>query len=225
MEFLEKIMPNVVAISDQFVEATWETLFMTVITCLFAFAIGLVIGVFLVLYMPGGLKENKAVYNVLDKVVNIGRSIPFVILIALLGGFTRLIMGTAIGTAGALVPLIVGTIPFYARQVQNALLEIDPGVIEAALAMGSTTIEIVTRVYLKEAIPGLIRVSALTVINVIGLTAMAGVVGGGGLGDLAINRGYQRYQNDVILVATLLILIMVFISQAVADRLVKHFEH
>ncbi|KAA9293649.1 methionine ABC transporter permease [Aerococcus urinae] len=225
MEFLEKIMPNVVAISDQFVEATWETLFMTVITCLFAFAIGLVIGVFLVLYMPGGLKENKAVYNVLDKVVNIGRSIPFVILIALLGGFTRLIMGTAIGTAGALVPLIVGTIPFYARQVQNALLEIDPGVIEAALAMGSTTTEIVTRVYLKEAIPGLIRVSALTVINVIGLTAMAGVVGGGGLGDLAINRGYQRYQNDVILVATLLILIMVFISQAVADRLVKHFEH
>ena len=225
MEFLEKIMPNVVAISDQFVEATWETLFMTVITCLFAFAIGLVIGVFLVLYMPGGLKENKAVYNVLDKVVNIGRSIPFVILIALLGGFTRLIMGTAIGTAGALVPLIVGTIPFYARQVQNALLEIDPGVIEAALAMGSTTTEIVSRVYLKEAIPGLIRVSALTVINVIGLTAMAGVVGGGGLGDLAINRGYQRYQNDVILVATLLILIMVFISQAVADRLVKHFEH
>ncbi|KAA9235069.1 MULTISPECIES: methionine ABC transporter permease [Aerococcus] len=225
MEFLEKIIPNVVAISDQFVEATWETLFMTVITCLFAFAIGLVIGVFLVLYMPGGLKENKAVYNVLDKVVNIGRSIPFVILIALLGGFTRLIMGTAIGTAGALVPLIVGTIPFYARQVQNALLEIDPGVIEAALAMGSTTTEIVTRVYLKEAIPGLIRVSALTVINVIGLTAMAGVVGGGGLGDLAINRGYQRYQNDVILVATLLILIMVFISQAVADRLVKHFEH
>ncbi|MCY3036633.1 MULTISPECIES: methionine ABC transporter permease [Aerococcus] len=225
MEFLEKIMPNVVAISDQFVEATWETLFMTVITCLFAFAIGLVIGVFLVLYMPGGLKENKAVYNVLDKVVNIGRSIPFVILIALLGGFTRLIMGTAIGTAGALVPLIVGTIPFYARQVQNALLEIDPGVIEAALAMGSTTTEIVTRVYLKEAIPGLIRVSALTIINVIGLTAMAGVVGGGGLGDLAINRGYQRYQNDVILVATLLILIMVFISQAVADRLVKHFEH
>ncbi|KAA9299908.1 MULTISPECIES: methionine ABC transporter permease [Aerococcus] len=225
MEFLEKIMPNVVAISDQFVEATWETLFMTVITCFFAFAIGLVIGVFLVLYMPGGLKENKAVYNVLDKVVNIGRSIPFVILIALLGGFTRLIMGTAIGTAGALVPLIVGTIPFYARQVQNALLEIDPGVIEAALAMGSTTTEIVTRVYLKEAIPGLIRVSALTIINVIGLTAMAGVVGGGGLGDLAINRGYQRYQNDVILVATLLILIMVFISQAVADRLVKHFEH
>lgn len=134
-------------------------------------------------------------------------------------------MGTAIGTAGALVPLIVGTIPFYARQVQNALLEIDPGVIEAALAMGSTTTEIVSRVYLKEAIPGLIRVSALTVINVIGLTAMAGVVGGGGLGDLAINRGYQRYQNDVILVATLLILIMVFISQAVADRLVKHFEH
>ncbi len=225
MEFLEKIMPNEVAISDQILEATWETLFMTIITCLFAFAIGLVVGVFLVLYMPGGLKENKAVYNVLDKVVNIGRSIPFVILIALLGGFTRLIMGTAIGTAGALVPLIVGTIPFYARQVQNALLEIDPGVIEAALAMGSTTTEIVSRVYLKEAIPGLIRVSALTVINVIGLTAMAGVVGGGGLGDLAINRGYQRYQNDVILVATLLILIMVFISQAVADRLVKHFEH
>ncbi|PKY92198.1 methionine ABC transporter permease [Aerococcus christensenii] len=225
MAFLKTIMPNVLAIQDQMLKATLETLYMTIVTCVIGFAIGILIGVLLVLYMPGGLKENRAVYSILDKIVNIGRSIPFVILIALLGGFTRLIVGTSIGTTGSLVPLIVGTIPFYARQVQNALLEIDEGIIEAAQAMGCSIRDIVIRVYLKEAIPGLIRTSALTVINVISLTAMAGVVGGGGLGNLAITRGYQRYQNDITIVATLIILIIVFISQAIADRLVKHYEH
>lgn len=225
MAFLKTIMPNVLAIQDQMLKATLETLYMTIVTCVIGFAIGILIGVLLVLYMPGGLKENRAVYSIVDKIVNIGRSIPFVILIALLGGFTRLIVGTSIGTTGSLVPLIVGTIPFYARQVQNALLEIDEGIIEAAQAMGCSIRDIVIRVYLKEAIPGLIRTSALTVINVISLTAMAGVVGGGGLGNLAITRGYQRYQNDITIVATLIILIIVFISQAIADRLVKHYEH
>ena len=225
MTFFKTIMPNVLAIQDQMLKATLETLYMTIVTCVIGFAIGILIGVLLVLYMPGGLKENRAVYSILDKIVNIGRSIPFVILIALLGGFTRLIVGTSIGTTGSLVPLIVGTIPFYARQVQNALLEIDEGIIEAAQAMGCSIRDIVFRVYLKEAIPGLIRTSALTVINVISLTAMAGVVGGGGLGNLAITRGYQRYQNDITIVATLIILIIVFISQAIADRLVKHYEH
>ena len=225
MAFLKTIMPNALAIQDKMLKATLETLYMTIVTCVIGFAIGILIGVLLVLYMPGGLKENRAVYSILDKIVNIGRSIPFVILIALLGGFTRLIVGTSIGTTGSLVPLIVGTIPFYARQVQNALLEIDEGIIEAAQAMGCSIRDIVIRVYLKEAIPGLIRTSALTVINVISLTAMAGVVGGGGLGNLAITRGYQRYQNDITIVATLIILIIVFISQAIADRLVKHYEH
>lgn len=225
MAFFKTIMPNVLAIQDQMLKVTLETLYMTIVTCVIGFAIGILIGVLLVLYMPGGLKENRAVYSILDKIVNIGRSIPFVILIALLGGFTRLIVGTSIGTTGSLVPLIVGTIPFYARQVQNALLEIDEGIIEAAQAMGCSIRDIVIRVYLKEAIPGLIRTSALTVINVISLTAMAGVVGGGGLGNLAITRGYQRYQNDITIVATLIILIIVFISQAIADRLVKHYEH
>lgn len=225
MAFFKTIMPNVLAIQDQMLKATLETLYMTIVTCVIGFAIGILIGVLLVLYMPGGLKENRVVYSILDKIVNIGRSIPFVILIALLGGFTRLIVGTSIGTTGSLVPLIVGTIPFYARQVQNALLEIDEGIIEAAQAMGCSIRDIVIRVYLKEAIPGLIRTSALTVINVISLTAMAGVVGGGGLGNLAITRGYQRYQNDITIVATLIILIIVFISQAIADRLVKHYEH
>ena len=225
MAFFKTIMPNVLAIQDQMLKATLETLYMTIVTCVIGFAIGILIGVLLVLYMPGGLKENRAVYSILDKIVNIGRSIPFVILIALLGGFTCLIVRTPIGTTGSLVPLIVGTIPFYARQVQNALLEIDEGIIEAAQAMGCSIRDIVIRVYLKEAIPGLIRTSALTVINVISLTAMAGVVGGGGLGNLAITRGYQRYQNDITIVATLIILIIVFISQAIADRLVKHYEH
>ena len=123
------------------------------------------------------------------------------------------------------MPLVVATVPFYARQIQNALVEVNPGVIEAAQAMGLSTGDIVFRVYLKEALPGIIRVSALSIINVIGLTAMAGTIGGGGLGNLAITRGYNRFQTDVTIISTIIILIIVFISQAIADRLVKKVEH
>lgn len=225
MEFLETILPHAATIPDEFLEATLETLYMTVWTAVLGFALGLVLGILLVLTQPNGLKANSAIYTVLDKVVNIFRSIPFVIMIALLVNITRLIVNTSIGTTAAIVPLVVATVPFYARQVQNALVEVNPGVIEAAQAMGSSTWDIVTRVYLKEALPGIIRVSALSIINVIGLTAMAGTIGGGGLGNLAITRGYNRFQTDVTLVSTLIILIIVFISQAIADRWVKKVEH
>ena len=198
---------------------------MTLWTAGLGFVLGLGLGVWLVLTQPKGLKANAAVYGVLDKFVNIFRSIPFVIMIALLVNITRLIAGTSIGTTAAIVPLVVATVPFYARQIQNALVEVNPGVIEAAQAMGLSTGDIVFRVYLKEALPGIIRVSALSIINVIGLTAMAGTIGGGGLGNLAITRGYNRFQTDVTIISTIIILIIVFISQAIADRLVKKVEH
>lgn len=225
MNFIESILPNAASIPDEFLEATIETLYMTLWTAGLGFILGLGLGVWLVLTQPKGLKANAAVYGVLDKFVNIFRSIPFVIMIALLVNITRLIAGTSIGTTAAIVPLVVATVPFYARQIQNALVEVNPGVIEAAQAMGLSTGDIVFRVYLKEALPGIIRVSALSIINVIGLTAMAGTIGGGGLGNLAITRGYNRFQTDVTIISTIIILIIVFISQAIADRLVKKVEH
>ena len=184
---------------------------MTFWTALIAGILGIILGIVLVVTRPGGILESRGLFELLDKIINIVRSIPFIILLALLGTTTRLIVGTTIGETAALVPLIAGIIPFFARQIEIALLEVDPGVIEAAEAMGTSPLGIIVRVYLPEGLAGIIRVSALTIINVIGLTAMAGAVGAGGLGNLAITRGYNRFQNDVTIMATLIILILVFL--------------
>ena len=223
--FFERYFPNVVAISDEFVEATIQTLYMTFWTALIAGILGIILGIVLVVTRPGGILESRGLFELLDKIINIVRSIPFIILLALLGTTTRLIVGTTIGETAALVPLIAGIIPFFARQIEIALLEVDPGVIEAAEAMGTSPLGIIVRVYLPVGLAGIIRVSALTIINVIGLTAMAGAVGAGGLGNLAITRGYNRFQNDVTIMATLIILILVFFSQFVSNLLVKKVSH
>lgn len=223
--FLETYLPNVYLIPDEFIEATKQTLYMSFWTALIGAAIGLGFGIVLVVTRPQGLLENRLLYEVLDKVINVVRSIPFIILLSLLALTTRFLVGTTIGAKAALVPLIFGVVPFFARQVENALLEVDPGVIEAAESMGTSPIGIVFRVYLIEGLPGIIRVSALTIINVIGLTAMAGAVGAGGLGNLAISRGYNRFQTDVTIVATLLILILVFLSQWISNLLIKKISH
>lgn len=223
--FFERYFPNVVAISDEFVEATIQTLYMTFWTALIAGILGIILGIVLVVTRPGGILESRGLFELLDKIINIVRSIPFIILLALLGTTTRLIVGTTIGETAALVPLIAGIIPFFARQIEIALLEVDPGVIEAAEAMRTSPLGIIVRVYLPEGLAGIIRVSALTIINVIGLTAMAGAVGAGGLGNLAITRGYNRFQNDVTIMATLIILILVFFSQFVSNLLVKKVSH
>ncbi|MGX7132821.1 methionine ABC transporter permease [Enterococcus songbeiensis] len=222
---LEKYFPNVIGITDEFIEATKQTLFMSVWTALIAGVFGILLGVILVVTRPKGILQNRPVYEILDKAINIVRSIPFIILLSLLALTTRFIVGTTIGEKAALVPLIVGVVPFFARQIENALLEVDPGVIEAAQAMGTSPAGIIFRVYLIEGLPGIVRVSALTIINVIGLTTMAGAVGAGGLGNLAISRGYNRFQTDVTIVATLLILILVFISQFVSNRIIKKISH
>lgn len=223
--FLETYLPNVYLIPDEFIEATKQTLYMSFWTALIGGAIGLGFGIVLVVTRPQGLLENRLLYEVLDKVINVVRSIPFIILLSLLALTTRFLVGTTIGAKAALVPLIFGVVPFFARQVENALLEVDPGVIEAAESMGTSPIGIVFRVYLIEGLPRIIRVSALTIINVIGLTAMAGAVGAGGLGNLAISRGYNRFQTDVTIVATLLILILVFLSQWISNLLIKKISH
>lgn len=222
---LEQYLPNVMEIPDEFIEATQETIYMTIYTSIVGGILGLFFGVLLVVTRPGGLLEQRAFFSILDKIVNIVRSIPFIILLALLVTFTRFIVGTSIGATAALVPLIVAVIPFYARQIEVALLEVDPGVIEAAEAMGTSPLGIIFRVYLREGLPGIIRVSALTIINVISLTAMAGAVGAGGLGNLAVTRGYNRFQTDVTWIAVIIILLLVFISQAVSNWLIKKVSH
>ncbi|MGX7196828.1 methionine ABC transporter permease [Enterococcus olivae] len=224
-DLIEQYLPNVVGIPHEFVQATIETLYMSFWTSIVAGVLGIFFGVILVVTREGGILQNRIIFNILDKIVNIFRSIPFIILIAILVTFTRFIVGTSIGATAALVPLIVGVVPFFARQIEIALLEVDPGVIEAAEAMGTSPLGIIFRVYLLEGLPGIVRVSALTIINVIGLTAMAGAVGAGGLGSLAVTRGYNRFQTDVTWVAMIIILILVFISQAVSNWIVKKISH
>ena len=216
---------NSLAIKEQFLEATKTTLYMVAVTALIAGIIGLAIGVLLVVTQEDGILENRRVYSVVDKLVNVARSIPFVIIIALLASVTRIISGTTIGPQAAIVPLVAGTVPFYARQIENALIDVDKGVIEAARAMGNSPIEIIIRVYLREGLAGIIRVSQLTLISLIGLTAMAGAIGAGGLGDLAISQGYNRFQNDVTVVATLIILLIVFIIQWSGNFIIKKIKH
>lgn len=224
-QLLERYLPNASQIPDEFIEATKQTLYMSFWTALIGGLCGVLLGVLLIVICPKGLLANRYVYQFLDKTINIVRSIPFIILLALLAVTTRLIVGTTIGEKAALVPLIAGVIPFFARQIENALLEVDEGVIEAAQAMGSSPLGIIFRVYLLEGLPAMVRVSALTIINVIGLTAMAGAVGAGGLGNLAVSRGYNRFQPDVTIVATVLILVLVFFSQFISNLIIKKISH
>ncbi|MGB7459353.1 MAG: methionine ABC transporter permease [Carnobacterium jeotgali] len=223
--FFTTYFENVIPLKDEIIESTLQTLYMVIATALIAGVLGLILGVILVVTDRRGILESPRLYNVLDQIVNLFRSLPFIIMMALVVPLTRLIAHTSIGTTAAIVPLVIGTVPFFARQIQNALLEVDPGVIEAAQSMGSSPLEIIFRVYLKEGLTAIIRVSSVTIINLIGLTAMAGAIGGGGLGNLAIARGYNRFQNDVTFVATVIILIIVFISQLIGNTLVKKTSH
>lgn len=225
MQFIETNMPDVYKLLDDIVKASWETVYMLLLTIIFAGILGLIVGVIVTVTRPGGILENKVIYKILDAFINIFRSIPFIILLALLINVTRFIVGTTIGSTAASVPIIIATIPFFARQVEIALLEVDSGVIEAAQSMGCSPWDIIVRVYLREGLPSLLRVSASTVINVISLTAMAGAVAGGGLGTIAIARGYNRSKMDVILVATFLILVIVFVTQLIFNWIIKKIEH
>jgi D-methionine transport system permease protein len=223
--FFETYFPNVIQLKQEFIDSTIETLYMVFWTAIIAGILGTLLGVILVAAGPSGILKNSVVYNILEKIINVCRSIPFIIMLALIQPLTRFLTGTTIGTTAALVPLVIGVIPFFARQIENALLEVDPGVVEAAEAMGTSSLGIIFRVYLVEGLPSIIRVSSVTIINLIGLTAMAGAIGAGGLGNLAITRGYNRFQTDVTLVATLIILALVFASQFISNTLIKKTSH
>ncbi len=225
IDFLYRIMPNVLEKFDDLLTAIQETLIMLGVSGSIAFVLGLFFGIVITVTRPRGIMENHVVYTVLDKVINFFRSIPFVILLTWVMPVSRFIAGTAIGVKGAIVPLILGTIPFFSRQIETALAEIDGGLIEAALSMGSSPMEIIFRVYLKESVSAIARATTITAISLTGLTAMAGAVGAGGLGDFAIRYGHDRGQNDITWVTVIIVFLIVTVIQIIGNFIAKKNEH
>ncbi|MDU5949289.1 MAG: methionine ABC transporter permease, partial [Paenibacillus macerans] len=192
---------------DQFMQAIYETIYMVSFSLLLGALLGIPLGILLVVTRPGGLLENKAVYALLNPVINIVRSLPFIILLVAIIPLTRAIVQTSIGTNAAIVPLIIYIAPYIARLVENSLLEVNPGILEAAEAMGATPAQVIWHFLLPEAFGSLILSLTTATVGLIGATAMAGTVGGGGVGDLAISYGYQRF-DDVVMVATVIVLVL-----------------
>jgi len=204
-------------------QACLDTLVMLGGSLVLTIALGLPLGVLLYLTGDGRLAQSRLANGVLGVVVNILRSIPFIILLIIMIPLTVLLVGTSLGVAGAIPPLVVGAAPFYARLVEGSLKEVDRTTIEAVQAMGATTWRIVTGALIPEALPGLIAGATVTAVALVSFTAMAGVVGAGGLGDLAIRFGYQRFQTDVMVVTVVLLVLLVQAIQFVGDRLVRHY--
>lgn len=220
-----KLFPNVIEFASDFPQAIIDTLLMLVISGLISVVIGILLAVIVVVTRKDGLKENQPVFWILDKIINLFRSIPFIILIPTVAVLSRALFGTTIGIEGALVPLVIGTAPFVARQMESAIMEIDPGIIEASIAMGLSTKEIIFDVYLRENIPAMIRGLTISFIALVGQIAIVGSVGAGGLGDMAIRYGLQRSMGDITFVVIILILILISIVQAIGDKLVEKTTH
>ncbi len=207
-----------------FAQGTLDTLIMTCVATLLAYVIGIPLGILLVVTSPNGLRPNRVVSTIVGWIVNIGRSIPFIILLVALIPFTRFIVGTSLGVPGAIVPLVVTAAPFAARMVEQSLEETDGGLVEAAQSFGASTWQIVWKVYLKETLPSLVRGIAITFVTLFGYSAMAGTVGAGGLGDIAIRYGYQRFQTDVMVFAVLLCIVLVIVFQAIGDVTARRID-
>ncbi len=198
-------------------KALWETTFMVSIATLISTLLGLPLGIILTVTGQGHLLEARSFNRTLGAIINAGRSVPFIILLVAIIPFTRLLTGTSIGTTAAIVPLSIAAIPFVARVVETALKEVDGGVIEAALSMGASPRQIIWKVLLPEAMPGILAGLTLAVISLIGYSAMAGAIGGGGLGDLAIRYGYQRFRGDIMLATVIILLLQVQLVQSCGD--------
>ena len=224
-EFLTSIMPNVMDRLPDFYQAIGDTLIMVGWSGSIAFVLGLFLGIVLTVTKPGGILEQKVVYQVLDKLVNFFRSIPFIILLTWVMPVTRAIMGTTINVKGAIVPLVFGSVPFFARQVESALAQVDKGLIEASLSMGSSPLEIIFRVYLREGIPAIARGTTITAISLLNLTAMAGTVGAGGLGDFAVTLGHDRNMKDITNVTVLVLVLLVCLIELIGSRVAKKNTH
>lgn len=221
MDFLATFFDNYGMLLAQ---GTWDTLLMTIVSTFFAYVIGIPLGVLCVLTSPKGLMPHRIFNMVLGWIINIGRSIPFIILLVALIPFTRFIVGTSLGVPGAIVPLVISAAPFIARMVEQSIEEVDGGLVEAAQSFGANTWQIVYKVFLREALPSLVRGFAIVFITILGYSAMAGCVGAGGLGDIAIRYGYQRYQDDVMIATVIILIVIVQIVQSLCNYAARKMD-
>lgn len=224
VDFLNSIIPNVMSKPELLWKAFVETMQMLALTAPISFLLGLILGVTVVATKPGGVLQNQGIHLVVGKIIDLFRSIPFILLAIIMLGLSRLLVGTASEVKGSIIPLLFGTVPFFARQVETALAEVPPGLIEAAQSMGCSPWEILWRVYLKESVPGIVRGGTITLVSLIGFTAMAGAIGAGGLGNFAISYG-TRNQMDVAYVVILIILIMVSLIQYIGTKIAQRATH
>lgn len=211
--------------SDLLLTATWQTLYMVAIAGAVGFALGIPLGVILHTTKKEGLLENLPLNRMLGAVVNIGRSVPFLVLMVAIIPVTKLIVGTFIGTTAAIVPLTIGAIPFVARLIESALLEVPTGLVEAAQSMGATPLQIIRKVLLPEALPTILNSVTITLVTLVSYSAMAGTVGGGGLGDVAIRYGFHRYDITIMAVTVVMLIVLVQIIQSIGDALVRRVDH
>ncbi|ART80229.1 methionine ABC transporter permease [Oceanisphaera avium] len=213
------------AMINLLLSALWETLLMTFGSGLIAGVIGIPLGIALHVSKPEQIWQNKAFNKGLGTLVNIGRSVPFIILMVAIIPFTRLVAGTSIGTTAAIVPLTVAAIPFVARLMEAALMEVPAGLVEAAQAMGAKRLQIITKVLLPEALPGMLNGIIITLVTLVNYSAMAGAIGGGGLGDVGIRYGYQRFDGQIMLITVVMLVVLVQIIQSAGERLVTYVDH
>ncbi|HAS4583106.1 ABC transporter permease [Vibrio cholerae] len=211
--------------SDLLLTATLQTLYMVAIAGAVGFALGIPLGVILHTTKKEGLLENLPLNRALGAVVNIGRSVPFLVLMVAIIPVTKLIVGTFIGTTAAIVPLTIGAIPFVARLIESALLEVPTGLVEAAQSMGATPLQIIRKVLLPEALPTILNSVTITLVTLVSYSAMAGTVGGGGLGDVAIRYGFHRYDITIMAVTVVMLIVLVQIIQSIGDALVRRVDH
>lgn len=205
-------------------KALWETLYMVMFSGGISFLLGIPLGVLLYATRAGRILQNRMANRVAGGIVNVGRSIPFIILMVAIIPLTRLLTGTSIGTTAAIVPLTIAAIPFVARIAEGALNEVPAGLVEAAQSMGASPLQIVTRVLLPEARPGLINGMTITLVTLVSYSAMAGAIGGGGLGDLGIRYGYQRFDGTIMLATVVVLIALVQLLQMIGDRLQQHYD-
>lgn len=201
-----------------------ETIYMIFFSSLFSVVIGVCCGILLYITQKGNILENKIINNILGIIVNIGRSVPFVILMIAVFPLSKFIVGTSIGSTASIVPLTVAAIPFVARVIETSLNELDKGIIEASISMGATEFQIISKVMIPEAAPSIISGITITIINIIGYSAMAGTIGGGGLGDVAVRYGFERFRTDILIVSVVIMIIMVQIIQVIGNFFSRKFD-
>lgn len=225
MNWIYTIAPNLEQLWPELLESIQQTAIMVSISGVIAWFLGIATGVVLVTTRRGGILENRWVFNVIDRLIDIVRSIPFIILIVLLIPVSRFVLGTGSGVNGSFVALICGTTPFFARQVEQVLSEVDAGLVEASAAMGYSPFEIIKDVYLRESIPGITRVTMITFVSLMSVTAIAGAIGAGGIGDFAIRYGYQMHYTDMIWLCVIIILATISIFQLIGNWIIRRATH